>query len=179
MAQTLDGFAFWLRGTQVSEAIRAVPWLWPLCEILHFSGLSLLVGVAAFFDLRLLGFMKRIPLAAAWSLMPWARVGFAVSACTGITFFIGAPDQYVNNIAFLWKVTFLLVAGLNATLFETKYVVLRDLLGADAAVHRQRVLTGLVRPGTRARLCRPGRNGTLPRACVNQPWKEALARRAH
>jgi len=121
MHATLDAFAVWLRSTELSEAIRVLPWLWPWCEIIHFFGLSLLVGVAGFFDLRLLGFMRQVPLSAAWSLMPWAKVGFALSAITGITFFIGAPDQYVNNIAFYPKVAFLLFAGMNAWFFETAY----------------------------------------------------------
>ena len=118
MGASLEAFAYWLRGTSISEAIRVLPWLWPLCEILHFFGLSLLVGVAGFFDLRLLGFMPRVPLSAAWSLMPWARIGFAISALTGVTFFVGAPDQYMNNLAFLMKVIFLLIAGGNALHFE-------------------------------------------------------------
>ena len=118
MSGTLEAFAFWLRGTPVSEAIRVLPWLWPVCEILHFFGLSLLVGVTGFFDCRLLGFLPRVPLSAAWSLMPWARIGFAISAATGVTFFVGAPDQYVNNLAFLFKLVFLLLAGANALYFE-------------------------------------------------------------
>jgi hypothetical protein len=121
MHQALDAFATWLRATGVSEAIRAEPWLWPACEIAHFVGLSLLVGVIGFFDLRLLGAFRRVPLHAAWSLMPWGKLGFAIAAVTGVTFFVGAPDQYVNNIAFYAKLAFLLVAGLNAAAFEVFY----------------------------------------------------------
>jgi hypothetical protein len=92
-----------------------------LCEILHFFGLSLLIGIAGFFDLRLLGFMTRVPMSAAWTLMPWAKVGFALAALTGVTFFIGAPEQYVNNPAFYFKVVFLLAANVNAVYFEAMY----------------------------------------------------------
>src|SRR5262245_12095092 len=109
MNETLHLFTAWLRGTQVSEAIRVSTWLWPLCEILHFFGLSLLIGVAGLFDLRLLGFMKRVPISAAWTLMPWAKAGFALAALTGVTFFVGAPDQYIDNPAFYAKVLFLIV----------------------------------------------------------------------
>jgi len=121
MNETLDLFATWLRGTSISEAIRVTPWLWPLCEILHFFGLSLLIGVAGFFDLRLLGFMTRVPMSAAWTLMPWAKAGFALAALTGVTFFVGAPEQYINNPAFYVKVFFLIVANLNAIYFEVIY----------------------------------------------------------
>ena len=121
MAHTLNAFAVWLRGTEVSEAIRVLPWLWPVCEIIHFVGLCLLVGVVGFFDLRLLGFFPRVSLSAAWSLVPWGKFGFALAAITGVTFFIGAPDQYVTNVAFYGKVIFLLIAGANAMLFEWTY----------------------------------------------------------
>lgn len=121
MNETLDLFAAWLRGTSISEAVRVTTWLWPVCEILHFFGLSLLIGIAGFFDLRLLGFMKRVPISAAWTLIPWAKAGFALAALTGVTFFIGAPDQYVHNPAFYLKVLFLIVANLNAVYFEAIY----------------------------------------------------------
>jgi len=121
MTEILSLFAVWLRGTPVSEAIRTSTWLWPVCEILHFFGLSLLIGVAGFFDLRLLGFMKRVPISAAWTLMPWAKAGFGLAALTGVTFFIGAPEQYIDNPAFYGKVFFLIVANLNAVYFEAMY----------------------------------------------------------
>jgi hypothetical protein len=121
MNETLDLFATWLRGTSISEAIRVSAWLWPLCEILHFFGLSLLIGIAGFFDLRLLGFMTRVPISAAWTLMPWAKAGFALAVLTGVTFFVGAPEQYIDNPAFYAKLLFLIVANLNAVYFEAIY----------------------------------------------------------
>ena len=121
MNETLALFVGWLRGTPLSEFIRTATWLWPLCEILHFFGLSLLIGVAGFFDLRLLGFMKRVPISAAWTLMPWAKAGFALALLTGVAFFVGAPEQYVKNPAFYFKVLFLIVANLNAVYFEALY----------------------------------------------------------
>ena len=85
MAPTLDAFAVWLRATPISEAIRVLPWLWPLCEILHFVGLCLLVGVVGFFDLRLLGLFRQVPISAAWSMVPWGKAGFGLAALTGVT----------------------------------------------------------------------------------------------
>ncbi len=121
MHETLELFAAWLHGTSLSEVIRESKWLWPVCEILHFFGLSLLIGIAGFFDLRLLGFMKRVPISAAWTLMPWAKFGFGLAALTGVTFFIGAPEQYISNPAFYCKVFFLIVANVNAVYFEAIY----------------------------------------------------------
>jgi hypothetical protein len=135
MLEVLNSFAVWLRSTSLSEAIRILPWLWPVCEIAHFVGLSLLVGVVGFFDLRLLGLFARVPLNAAWSLMPWGKAGFGLAAITGITFFIGAPDQYVTNVAFYGKLAFLAIAGLNAVSFERIFgqaVAASDARGATS-----------------------------------------------
>jgi hypothetical protein len=112
-------FAMWLRATYVSELIRYYPWLWPVCETIHFVGLALVIGIAGMFDLRLMGFMSRISVSAVKDLMPWAVAGFAMNLATGTIFFIGAPDQYVNNPAWWAKVFFIALAGLNAMVFET------------------------------------------------------------
>ena len=109
----------WLRSTYISELIRYYPWLWPACETIHFVGLAHVLGLAGLFDLRLIGFMKGISVSAVKDLMPWAIAGFAMNLVTGTIFFIGAPDQYVNNPAWWAKVFCLVLAGLNAMFFET------------------------------------------------------------
>ncbi|HKC55092.1 MAG TPA: hypothetical protein VKC35_03175 [Vicinamibacterales bacterium] len=117
----------------MSQILRdEVGWLWPLCESLHFLGLSLLIGAAGFFDLRLLGFMKGVPLRSAKRFVPWAMVGFAVNLLTGLIFFISQPQQYATNLAMWLKVLFLLVAGINAMLFETSYSDRLMALAPDA-----------------------------------------------
>jgi len=115
-----QSFATWLHATALSQAINYYPWLWPICESLHFIGLALLVGITGTLDLRLLGFMKSVSISAIRDFMPWAIVGFAINLVTGLVFFIGLPRQYVDNVAFYGKMFFLLVAGLNAMFFETR-----------------------------------------------------------
>ena len=95
------------------------PWLWPLCETLHFVGLALLVGVVGMLDLRLLGRMRHLSFGAVHSLIPWGILGFVINLITGALFFIGAPDQYIENAAWYYKLLFLAIAGLNVLYFET------------------------------------------------------------
>ena len=74
-------FVTWLRATALSEAFRAPQaWLWPLFESIHFLGLALVLGVAGFFDLRLLGCMKRIPVWKAAQFLPLAMIGVTLNA---------------------------------------------------------------------------------------------------
>lgn len=115
-------FASWLHRTPLSLLFQQnAGWLWPLCETLHFAGLALLIGVAGMFDLRLLGFMKNVPVSSVKSLMPWALVGFAMNVLTGTIFLITNTGQYFGNYTWWLKVVFLLIAGVNALVFETNF----------------------------------------------------------
>ena len=115
----LQQFAAWLHETAPSQWVRAWPWTWAICETLHFIGLSLLAGVVGLLDLRLLGFLRRIPLQALRPLLPYGIAGFVINATTGAVFFVGTPEQYVTNIAFGMKMLFVAISGLNVLYFET------------------------------------------------------------
>jgi hypothetical protein len=114
----MEPFVLWLRSSALSEAINTSRWVWPLSETLHFVGLTLVIGIAGFFDLRLMGFMKRVPISAARELMPFAIGGFVLNLITGVIFLVGLPEQYFTNPAFLAKVLFIAAAGTNALFFE-------------------------------------------------------------
>ena len=140
----MNTFVIWLESTGLSRGIVHSRWIWPLCEILHFIGLSLVVGIAGFFDLRLMGFMKRVPVSAARDLMPLAIAGFVLNLATGATFFIGTPHQYVGNVAWWAKMFCLMLAGLNAMFFETTVGARTIDLGAGADTPRSAKMVGAV-----------------------------------
>ena len=110
----------WLKSTAISHAMTTSQVLWPICEMVHFVGLALLIGAAGLIDLRLMGFMKSVPLTAIMQLRKWAALGLLLNVVTGTLFFIGAPGQYVNNPAWYAKLAFLFVAMLNVAVFETR-----------------------------------------------------------
>jgi hypothetical protein len=107
-----------LKATGLAHAMVETPWLWPMCETLHFIGLALLVGIIGLLDLRLLGYFRHIPVAALRRLLPWGIAGFVINLLTGVAFFVTAPDQYVGNVAWWFKLAFLGIAGVNALAFE-------------------------------------------------------------
>jgi hypothetical protein len=110
-----------LKATTLAHWMIQSPWLWPLCETLHFIGLALLVGVVGMLDLRLLGRFRHLSFSAVHSLIPWGILGFVINLVTGVLFFVGAPDQYITNVAFWYKLAFLAIAGLNVLYFETTH----------------------------------------------------------
>ena len=102
----------------MGDAMVNLKWGWPAAETVHFIGLSLLAGVVLLVDLRMLGFLKAIPFSTLHRLLPWGMLGFGINTVTGMLFFIGAPpDFYITNGIFLWKLAFILVAGVNALYF--------------------------------------------------------------
>lgn len=109
----------WLAATWISSHMRDLKWMWPTCETLHFVGLSLLIGGAGLFDLRLMGFMRQVPVTAVRDFMPYAIIGFVTNLVTGIAFFVMMPAQYAFSLDWYAKLFFIVVAGLNAMLFET------------------------------------------------------------
>lgn len=89
------------------------PWVWPICEILHFVGLCLLFGVVLLVNLRTLGVVGNVPATHVNRLLPWAMGGFGVNLVTGMLFFLASPDQYTQNPAFFWKIGLVLVGGVT------------------------------------------------------------------
>ena len=111
----------WLTGRGFGKAYMDRNWMWPASEALHFMGLWLILGVILLVNMRLLGFMRTAPYSAFHRLLPWAALGLAINVVTGMMFVTGTPEQYGANISFLWKIIFLMVAGLNLlyiTVFE-------------------------------------------------------------
>ena len=128
----MASFGFWAESTRLGWFVTHYPWVWPACETLHFLGLALLIGNVGLLDLRLLGCWKGLPVQALNRLIPWAVFGFAINLVTGILFFFGAAHQYTDNVAFMWKLAFMALAGVNLTAFYVSGLAKKvDALGPD------------------------------------------------
>ncbi|PWT85787.1 MAG: hypothetical protein C5B57_02330 [Blastocatellia bacterium] len=113
----MHSFAEWLSATEMSALVNEYSWIWPACETLHFVGLALLIGNIGLVDLRLLGVEKRLALAPLSRFIRFAVLGFSINLLTGIVFFVGNPLQYINNIAFGFKIAFIALACVNVAIF--------------------------------------------------------------
>jgi hypothetical protein len=134
----------WLLTTSVSRYINGEWWAWPISESLHFIGLCLLFGIVGLYDLRLIGFLKRLPLSELHRLIPFGVAGYGINLLSGLTFISGAPDQYVHNPAFHMKVLFMAGAGINMLIFYLlTYKLVKDI-GAEQNAPFQARLAGAV-----------------------------------
>jgi hypothetical protein len=111
----------WLRQSALNEALMDSAWAWPLLEILHFMGLSLLLGALIVFDLRMCGLFAAMPVTALRSLPRQMIAGFIINMTSGVLFFVGDPGRYAINIGFQVKMLLVLLAGINALWFMHKF----------------------------------------------------------
>ncbi len=109
----------WLEDTSWAVAIRQSIWLYPALEIVHISGIVLLVGPAFMFDLRLLGVSKNLSVSAlAGYLLSWSRRGLFLIIPSGILLFITNAATLGYDPVFWLKMILLAVAGINALIFH-------------------------------------------------------------
>jgi hypothetical protein len=107
----------WIKDLPSGAAVRQSRWLFGMGETLHFFGLCLMVGGLLIVDLRLLGYIRGIPMRAALAFLPWVIMGFLINLATGIEFFMTDPFMYWPNPAFKLKMIMVLLGGLNALVF--------------------------------------------------------------
>jgi hypothetical protein len=114
-------FCQWLEATTIGSAIRDSSWLFPAIESVHILGITILVGSTGLFDLRLLGrgFLGRQPASkVAHQVMPWAWGSFSVMFVTGVLMFSSEATRCYQSWFFRIKLGLLLLAGLNALIFQ-------------------------------------------------------------
>jgi uncharacterized membrane protein len=92
-------------------------WLWAFLMAVHFIGLAMIIGTVGILDLRMMGFLKQLPMAPVHRFMPWAMAGLAANILTGLLAFIGQPENYIYSGALWLKILALLLIGVNAAVF--------------------------------------------------------------
>ena len=104
----LETISDWMWSKVLTSLVVEYSLFQPICEVLHFLGLAMLVGVVGMLDLRMLGLGKGVSIAAIHRLLPWALVGFGLCAITGYIFVAGdpfkSPMQFFDNLAFQLKI---------------------------------------------------------------------------
>jgi hypothetical protein len=108
--------AQWARDVGI-HGLMVSPWGWPIAEIVHFTGLCLLFGAVALFDLRMLGIARGVSLRALHRLIPFGVAGFSLSVASGFCFVVTTPDQYLYNPALQSKLALVGLAGVNMLAF--------------------------------------------------------------
>lgn len=104
----------------LNQWIADTYWLWPVMEIIHFIGLTLMLGGLIVIDLRMAGHLPRLDATKTHQILPFVILGFVLNVITGVLFFYGDPGRYSINIGFQLKMVLVMVAGLNAGFYHWK-----------------------------------------------------------
>ena len=109
-----------LQYSDIGTSIRESTWTFPIVETTHVLGLAISVGLILITDLRLIGaILRKRAFSEIWAqLKPWFTVGFIIVFVSGILLFWSQALKAYQSIFFRAKIVFLILAGINALVFE-------------------------------------------------------------
>jgi hypothetical protein len=132
-------FFSWVEGLPVSQAILTSIWLHPWLLAGHSVGMGIVVGIIFMLDLRILGYLRGIPLEIFSRLVALGWVGFALNFVTGLLMLMAYAHTLATNWTFQLKMVCIVLGGITIWL-------LAPALASDGAAGAEAV------PGPRARL---------------------------
>ncbi|MHC6647349.1 DUF6644 family protein [Alteromonas sp. HB246098] len=106
-----------LKSSQLNHFVLDNAVVFPILEMAHFLGLSMLFGALLVVDLRLVGVAKKVPLNNVELFLRFALIGFAINLISGVLFVFGDPGRYLVNLAFGLKMLAIGLAGVNTIYF--------------------------------------------------------------
>ncbi len=112
----------WFDNTPISIVIRNSTYIFPIVEVFHLFGLTLLLGTLTITDLRMLGVgMRRQSISTVASqLAPFTIWGAVLTIVSGILLFLSEAMKCYGNAAFPWKMWLLLAGILLYLLFQRR-----------------------------------------------------------
>ena len=114
-----DSWLDWVGDSQLGAAMRGDLWLYPMVEVVHILGFSVLFGAVLMFDLRVLGLSKNIEVTAlARHLLTWSIAALLLVVPAGLMMFSAHPHDFASNGVFILKLCLIAAAGINAALFH-------------------------------------------------------------
>lgn len=136
-----EPLAIWLSDNWLHDLMVNLSWMFPMMETLHFLGLTVMFGSLLLIDLRVLGLVKFINMAAAMKFIPVAMIAFGVNLISGISFLCADPYSYFPNLGFQWKMGMIFIAGLNALWFWFgEHAELKQLADGQDAPFRAKLI---------------------------------------
>ncbi len=101
--------------------VASHPIAYPALEVLHITGIALLLGSLVLLELRVWGLAPELPLRPLAKLsLAVTLVGFGLVVCSGLLMFATRPAELLSNRAFIIKLGLVLLAGLNAAWFHRR-----------------------------------------------------------
>jgi hypothetical protein len=89
-------------------------------DMVHIAAISVVFGMIAVVDLRLLGLASRDCAVTdiCSEVLPWTWIAFAIAVVTGVVMFTGQPVKYYGNFALRMKLALIVLASVNMLVFH-------------------------------------------------------------
>ncbi|MBI1385891.1 MAG: hypothetical protein GC150_13380 [Rhizobiales bacterium] len=119
-----DWTVLWEAVAELAAArfVAETTWAYPALETVHLIGIALLFGPILVFDLRVLGVGRAIaPGRLHAILLPWVWTGFSLNVTSGLLLFASDAAEFATNSAFQAKIALIVLAGLNAIAFRSRF----------------------------------------------------------
>jgi len=108
-----------LEATAFATWVRTSGWAYPLVNLVHLLGLTLLIGPIGLLDLRLLGFGRRFALCdVSTALTPYAVTGLLLLIGSGVLLFSADASPLHRNLLLQIKLSCIVLALANALAFR-------------------------------------------------------------
>jgi hypothetical protein len=136
----------WIENTAIGTAIREGRALYPLFDTIHLLGIAILFGSISLLDLRLLGIAlkKEHVRDVAEQVLPWTWAGFGIMVITGVGLFWSEAVRCYYSQFFWVKMGLIMVAGVNAGIFQNTIYHRVGEWGASLRAPTQARVTGIV-----------------------------------
>lgn len=122
-------------------ALQSSAWAYPALEVVHITGIALLLGNLVLLEMRVFGRGAALPVSDLARLsLGIAGCGFGLAAASGLLMFATQPQELLGNRAFTIKMLLLFAAGCNAAAFHAR----GSLDRLDGTARAQMVLSTLI-----------------------------------
>ena len=108
----LQPFIVWSYNVPPAHWVRDSTWAFPILEVFHLLGLTLLLGSVFLFALRCFGLtlQKDPTIRVARDMAPASLAGIIIMAFSGYLMFASGAIKYANNLAFQCKMALFFTA---------------------------------------------------------------------
>jgi hypothetical protein len=106
------GFLLWIEESALGIYVREDAWGFAIALSLHAVGMATVLGVAIVTNLRVLGYVKEIPVLSYSSLFLTAWIGFAINLVSGLMLYSSHATEYTFQWVFMLKLALLALGGI-------------------------------------------------------------------
>ncbi len=110
----LENILIWIQDSPLGYIAGQSEWGYPIVLACHAVGMAIVVGTLTVINLRVLGFVRDLPLHAFSNLVTIFWVGVILNIISGFILFCGDPERLFYHPAFWIKLLFILIGALCA-----------------------------------------------------------------